>query len=148
MKPFRLRAPFHLVCMAALPLLAQADGLDTLQFRVGQSVEHDSNVFRLSDSANTQAQLGTAERSDTVAVTTLGVKPDKSYSLQRFEFEATVDDYNYSRFSNLDFTAKNYAAAWRWSLTPRFRGNLSSDRREYVDNTADVPTAWSAVCGG
>jgi exopolysaccharide biosynthesis operon protein EpsL len=138
MKTFRSRAPFPLVLIAALPLLAHGDPLDTLQFRVGQSVQHDSNVFRLSDTANTQALLGTSERSDEIAVTTLGIKLDKSYSLQRFELEATVDDYNYSRFSNLDFTALNYAAAWRWSLTPAFRGNLTSDRREYVDHTADV----------
>lgn len=128
--------PLALLCMS--PLGAQADEQDTLQFRVGQSVQRDSNVFRLSDSANTQALLGTSNRSDTIAITSLGVKIDKPYGLQRFEFDVGIEHYRYSRFSNLNFNATNYAAAWRWSLTPALHGNLTTDRREYVDNTADV----------
>ncbi|MDB5964510.1 MAG: epsL, partial [Polaromonas sp.] len=30
------------------------------------------------------------------------------------------------------------AAAWRWSLTPALHGNVTTNRREFVDNTADV----------
>lgn len=141
MTSLRTFAPFPLALLAALPLFAQADELDTLQFQVGQSVKHDSNVFRLSDGANTQAVLGTNDRSDTIGVTTLGIKLDKSYGLQRFEVEVQADDYNYRRYSALDFTAFNYAAAWRWSLTPAFRGNLTTDRQEYIDTTADVQNA-------
>ncbi len=138
LRPF---APFPLALLVALPLFAQADELDTLQFQVGQSVKHDSNVFRLSDATDTQTRLGTSDRSDTIGVTTLGIKLDKSYGLQRFELEVQADDYNYRRFSALDFTALNYAAAWRWSLTPAFRGNLTTDRQEFIDTSADVQNA-------
>lgn len=129
-----------LALMGLLPLGAYADELDTLQFQAGQSVQHDSNVFRLSDSADTQALLGTSGRSDTIAVTTAGFKVNKPYGLQRFEVAANVEKHNYRNFSNLDFTAFNYGAAWRWSFTPALHGNLTTDRREYVDNTADVQT--------
>jgi exopolysaccharide biosynthesis operon protein EpsL len=101
-------------------------------------VTHDSNVFRLSDSANAQALIGTPDRDDTVAVTTAGFKINKPYGLQRFELDAGVEDHHYSRFSYLDFTAVNYAAAWRWSFTPALHGNLTTDRSEYVDPYADV----------
>lgn len=141
MTSLRSFAPFPLVLLAALPLFAQADELDTLQFQVGQSVKRDSNVFRLSDSTDTQSRLGTPHRSDVIGVTTLGIKLDKSYGLQRFELGVQADDYNYRRFSALDFTALNYAAAWRWSLTPAFRGNLTADREEFIDTTADVQNA-------
>jgi exopolysaccharide biosynthesis operon protein EpsL len=134
----RKLAPFPLAAVWLLSCLAHADQLDTLQFQAGQSVEHDSNVFRLSDSANAQAVIGSADRSDTVAVTHLGLKLNKPYGLQRFELDVNAQDHHYQRFSNLDFTAFNYAAAWRWSFTPRLHGNLTSDRREYVDTTADV----------
>ena len=133
--------PIPLLLLGLFPLAAQADDLDTLQFRLGQSVTHDSNVFRLPDSANTQAVLGRPERDDNVAVTTAGFKINKPYGLQRFEFDANIEDHRYSRFSYLDFTAVNYAAAWRWSFTPRLHGNLTSDRREYVDTYADVQGA-------
>ncbi len=115
-----------------------ADEQDTLQFRASQAFQRDSNIFRLSDQANTQAILGTPERSDTVSTTTVGFRLNKPVGLQRFEVGANFEMYKYNRFSNLDFNAVSYAAAWRWSLTPSFRGNLTTDRREYVDNTADL----------
>ena len=110
----------------------------TFEFNAGLGYQHDSNVFRLSDQSNAQALIGTPNRSDDITNASVGLKFNKAYGLQRFEAEGKVENTRYSRFSNLDFTAVNYAAAWRWSLTPAFRGNLTTDRREYVDNTADV----------
>ena len=110
----------------------------TLLIQASQAFQRDNNIFRLSEQSNTQALLGTTDRSDTVSTTTGGLRFNKAYSLQRFEAGFNVERYNYSRFSNLNFTAVNYAAAWRWSITPAFRGNLTTDRREFVDNLADV----------
>jgi exopolysaccharide biosynthesis operon protein EpsL len=117
------------------PLSNQPPLPDTLAFRVGQSIEHDSNIFRLSDSNNPQ--------SDTYGVTTLGVKFDKRYSLQRIELDLNAQDYRYKKNEALDFTALNYAAAWRWNLTPRLTGNVTADRREYLDNTTLVQSTGS-----
>ena len=103
---------------------------DTLQFRLGQTLEHDSNVFRLPGSSPRQ--------SDTYGVTTLGLKLDKRYGLQRIELDVSAQDYRYQHNTALDFTAINYVAAWRWSLTPRFTGNVTADRSEYIDNTSLV----------
>ena len=127
-----------LALAAMLPVAGHTDELDTLQFRAGQSFQHDSNVYRLSDSTNTLSLPGRPERSDTIGITTFGVKFDKRYSLQRFEVDVFADRYDYKNNSRLNFTSKNYDAAWRWSLTPRLYGNLSADRREYVDNSADL----------
>ena len=115
-----------------------ADEFDTFQFRAGQSWQYDSNIFRLSDAASNQAVLGSSGRSDQVAVTTVGGKIDKRYGLQRFEFDVNANRSIYKNFSRLDFTAVNYAAAWRWSVTPSLYGNFTTDRREYTDNTSDV----------
>ena len=128
----------NLALAGVVTLDVQADELDTLQFRAGQTWQYDSNVFRLSDSINNQAVIGTPSRSDHFGVTTIGAKIDKSYGLQRFELDVNANRYNYKNFSRLDFTAVNYAAAWRWSVTPAFYGNLTTDRLEYTDNTADV----------
>lgn len=120
----------NLALAGVVTLNVQADELDTLQFRVGQTWQYDSNVFRLSDNA-------TAVPSDHFGVTTVGAKIDKSYGLQRFEIDVNANRYNYKNFSALDFTAVNYAAAWRWSLTPSLYGNLTTDRQEYTDNSAN-----------
>jgi exopolysaccharide biosynthesis operon protein EpsL len=129
---------FPLALLGLISTSVQADELDTLQFRAGETVQHDSNVFRLSDSASPQAVIGTPTRSDTAAITTVGVLLNKPYSLQRFELDVHADYFRYRRFSNLNFTALNYAAAWRWSLTPALHGNLTAQQREFVDNSADV----------
>ena len=119
-----------LALAGVVTLNVHADELDTLQFRVGQTWQYDSNVFRLSDNA---AEVP----SDHFGVTTVGAKIDKSYGLQRFEIDVNANRYNYKNFSALDFTAVNYAAAWRWSLTPSLYGNLTTDRQEYTDNSAN-----------
>ena len=120
----------NLAMAGLMTLNVQADELDTFQFRAGQTWQYDSNVFRLSDAV-------IAPPSDHFGVTTIGAKIDKSYGLQRFEFDINANRYNYKNFSALDFTAVNYAAAWRWSFTPSLYGNLTTDRQEYTDNTAN-----------
>ena len=69
-----------------------ADAQDTLNLTVGASLMHDDNLFRLSSDANPQALLGTSQKSDTIRVTTVGLKFAKDYSLQRFELEASLVD--------------------------------------------------------
>ena len=51
---------------------------------VSGGLYHDSNLFRLSDGANTQALLGTTERSDTVGRVGLGLEQEADLALQGF----------------------------------------------------------------
>lgn len=121
--------------VAAAPSLAQiyaqdqdqADAPSTLQWRVGENVQRDSNVFRTPDNQRL---------SDTIAVTTLGLKLDKRYSLQRLELDLSADNYQYREFSQLNFNAVNYAGAWRWAVTPRLYGNVIAERSDYLDRLA------------
>ena len=136
--PFRNIVLCSVVGVVLSPAAAFADELDTLQFNAGQTWKYDSNVFRLSDQSNAPGIAGTSGRSDNVMNTSVGLKLRKPYGLQRFEADVSVENTRYRRFSNQNFTAVNYGAAWRWSVTPAFHGNLTTDRREYVDYTADV----------
>ena len=128
----------NLAMTSVIGFHASADELDTFQFRVGQTWQYDSNLFRLSDEVDNQNLPGLGSRSDQFGVTTVGAKIDKNYGLQRFELDVNASRYSYKNLSQLDFTAVNYAAAWRWSVTPALYGNLTTDRREYTDNTAVV----------
>ena len=136
---FRRSAFFCCVAGVALfPLSAMSDELDVLQFNAGLALQHDSNVFRLSDQASNPLVAAGSGRSDNILTSSAGLKLRKPMGLQRFEADIGLENTNYKRFSSLNFTAVNYAAAWRWSLTPAFHGNLTTDSKEYVDNTADV----------
>ena len=124
-----------------LPLVASfgvhADADDTFTLNAGINLQHDSNLFRLPSDADTQALLGTSTRSDLMTITSAGLKFNKQYSLQRFELDATMIDYRYRTFDHLDYTAFNYAGAWRWSVTPKLHGNLTLRRNESLNSYTD-----------
>jgi exopolysaccharide biosynthesis operon protein EpsL len=97
---------------------------DTLQFRVGAGVERDSNVLRAP----------TAE-SDTIGILTAGARYDKQFSLQRIVLDAELATYRHQDFSGLNYNTFNYTGAWNYAFTPRFRGVLSAQQRQYRDTT-------------
>jgi len=132
------RAPTAMLITAlGLPAAALADQFDTLNFTAGLTVLQDDNVFRLSSAADPNRVLGKPSRSDTITVKSAGIRFNKPYSLQRFELGFNLVDYKYENFGFLSFTARNYDAAWRWSLTPRFRGNLTTNRQQTLSSFTD-----------
>jgi exopolysaccharide biosynthesis operon protein EpsL len=96
---------------------------DVLNFVVGGSVAHDSNLFRVSGQA-------VSPQSDNIGTASIGLRLDKPYAQQRLQLDASVTAYRYDRFSYLDFNALDYRAAWLWHLTPRVSGSLWANRTE------------------
>lgn len=127
--------PALLGALGAAPGWAQTQ--DTLTLIASQSLSTDSNLFRLPASANTLATVGKSSAAEQIEATSLTLKFSKAYSLQRFELAVNLIDYRYQNFSYLSFTAHNYNAAWRWSLTPRLHGNLNTDRTETLNSFSD-----------
>ena len=136
-------APPHSVpCLLATGLAlvagcALAEGANDLRFRASTALVHDSNLFRLSSLANVQALLGRSSAAETISVIGFGVNYDKSYSLQRVEFDMGLNKYNYQNFSYLDFTAINYNATWNWAYTPALQGKLTTSRNQTLNNFSD-----------
>ena len=104
-----------------------ADDKDRLNFIAGISRQHDNNLFRET----------TREQSDNIIATYAGIRVDKPYALQRFKLELTVTDYKYQNNGFLDFKAKDYKAAWLWSITPYLTGTLSADRKQQLNDFKD-----------
>jgi exopolysaccharide biosynthesis operon protein EpsL len=102
---------------------------DTLEWRAGAQWQRDDNVF-LEPEGQT--------KTDNMVVTTVGLRVNKPYSLQRLELDVSLDNHQYDRYSALDFTALNYNGAFRWAFTPKLRGNLTAERRENTDRFSDV----------
>lgn len=127
--------PALLLVHGAAP--ARAQGEDTLKFNAGHTQLSDSNLFRLPASANVSALIGKPSAAEQIGITSLGLRLNKAYSLQRFELDLNLIDYSYQNFSYLSFTARNHDAAWRWRLTPRLHGNLTTDRKETLNSFAD-----------
>jgi len=103
-----------------------------VQAFVSGGLYHDSNLFRLSDGANTQALLGTTQRSDDIRRFGAGLKADLRFSQQHLLLNARIDDYRYSRFSFLDHTGYNADATWRWRAGRLWSGNVGYARRRLL----------------
>lgn len=110
-----------------LTFSVMADELDTLQFKASVNKAYDSNLFRRSNN----------EVSEQITTSTLGVKLDKTYSLQRFILDISYVDNKYNENDYLDFAATNYNGSWLWSLTPELTGTLSSQRTQSLNNFGD-----------
>lgn len=138
--PARLAAPLASVLVGLLGLghAAHAQGTDTLTINASAAVVNDTNLFRLPADANLPAIIGTNSASDQITVTSLGLSVNKDYSLQRIELNLNLANYHYQNFNSLNNTANNYSAAWRWSVTPRLRGNLITTRQETLNDFTDV----------
>lgn len=116
-----------LCAISGISLISQADELDTLQFRASVNKAYDSNLFRRSNN----------EVSEQITRSTLGIKFDKAYSLQRLTLDFYLVDNKYHENDYLDFLAKNYNGAFLWSLTPRLTGSVTSRRTQSMNNFGD-----------
>lgn len=99
---------------------------------VSAGAYHDSNLFRLSDSASAQAILGTTQRSDDVRRLGAGLKADWRISRQQLLVNARVDDFRYSRFAFLDHTAYQADATWIWQAGPLWSGDVGYGGRRFL----------------
>ncbi len=131
----------YIAALPALALLAvfaaHAEGETDLRFTGAVTTTHDSNLFRLSSSEDTQAIIGRTSTADTYRTTSLGINYNRSYSLQRVNLNVRWTNYQYQKFDYLDFTALNYSASWHWSITPHFYGNASATQSETLNRFSD-----------
>jgi exopolysaccharide biosynthesis operon protein EpsL len=121
--PASSRAWLIATCVIAAVIPVQhafADEFDTLNVVAGAGVTYDSNVFRVSNEP----------QSDIISNANVGLRIDKPYAQQRFQFDVTETASRYSKFSQLNFDALDYRGAWLWYLSPRVSGTLSASRSE------------------
>lgn len=111
---------------------------DFLTLRAGHEQQYDSNLFRLPEDANLPERLGRDSADEQIGITTVGIALDTRHSLQRLQLDVSLVDHRYRHFDELDFVARNHSAAWRWALTPRLRGNLTTQRQQSLGSFADV----------
>lgn len=138
----RTHTYFHVaVALSACAGVANAQE-DPLVITAGYTVQTDSNLFRLPSGANTQTLIGKDSAAEQIGVTTVGFGLNTYQSLQKFEFDLNLVDYNYKNFNYLSFTASNYNAAWRWALTPALTGSFTSSRKETLNSFSDF-TSYS-----
>jgi len=141
----RLRAGRRIGCVLALAwaanglpaVAATPDELpeEGLTLQLGQSLRWDDNVFRLPG----HVAPGPGEsRSDRISRTTVGLRFDRTYSLQRIVAAAQLVQRNYAENSRLDSTTKSGSVRWDWATGKRWSGTAALLQREAPRNFEDV----------
>lgn len=130
---------------ASAEVAAEARGRDPLdlplgkgigsRFRVSETVGYDSNVFRLSGAAAATA-AGLAQMGDWLSTTRVGVGLEKSYAGQQLALDYDLSLARYGAFDFLDHNASSAVGRWRWTAGPSWKGELSTEYREALDDFA------------
>ena len=133
-----------LAALAGTGMSMAAQPEDALNFSVGAAYRFEDNLFRIDDDAQVPV-AGKSRRSELISTYNAGIKFDKQYSLQRFQLDLTAIRNDYHTYDYLDFTAKNYRAAWLWSLTPNLTGTILFSREQTQVNFADFLTQTNQI---
>jgi exopolysaccharide biosynthesis operon protein EpsL len=105
-----------------------------LQLKVYGGIRYDSNLFRLSDNADPQTAIGSSDKSDMIYELGAGGRYELQHSRQKFIAEATVTEYKYQNFDNLDNTSNSLLGEWQWQLGNDWDGNLGVGHRRFLES--------------
>lgn len=105
-----------------------------LQLKVFGGLSYDSNLFRLSDAADPQTTIGSSDKSDIIYQLGAGGKYELRQSRQKFIAEASVTEYKFQNFGNLDNTSDNLRGEWQWQVGNDWSGYLGLGQRRYLEN--------------
>ena len=107
---------------------AWSQAQDNVMLRSNLTMSNDDNFFK------SPASTAVNER---ITSQMMGINISLPYSLQRFEVDASLTSNQYQTFSNFDYTAQNYSAAWHWGFTPHLHGSLTTARAEKLNAAFD-----------
>jgi exopolysaccharide biosynthesis operon protein EpsL len=105
-----------------------------LQLKIFGGLRYDSNLFRLSDDADPKTTIGSDDKSDIIYQLGAGGKYELRQSRQKFIAEATITEYKYQNFDNLDNTSNNLRGEWQWELGKDWDGNLGVGHRRFLES--------------
>jgi len=149
MNILRIIAPCVLIALCRAGLAQQLEEYTPLQkekwlqeeqplkLKVYGGMSYDSNLFRLSDDADTQAAIGSSERSDMIYQLGAGGKYELRVSRQKFIAEADVTEYKFHRFDDLDNTSDDVRGTWLWEIGNDWNGDLGIGQRRYLESFAN-----------
>lgn len=136
-----------LLTAAHLPAVAQGTGatggdatLGPYYVALGQSVHHESNIYRLSEGVPPAAG---ASRADTVAISSLAAGLDTTLSRQRLRADLSLRSSRFRHNESLDNRGHGLRLAWNGSTAGRWSGSASAsvDRSLVQFDTTSRPNA-------
>lgn len=129
--------------LVSLPC-AYALSKDKVLLRANAGVTYDSNVFRVSNQltpAQVSALTGGQGKSDFIWGIGGGIGLDLPVSRQRFRVDASVTEYYYTKFDQLDYTGYDLRGTWDWRLGNDWYGKVSAGALQTRQSTSSATVA-------
>lgn len=118
-----LAALLVLATTATLPVPPAAAQTGPYYLALGQSFNHESNIYRLADGA---VPPGSGSRADSVAITSLLAGFDQTISRQRLRADASLRASRFRRNDTLDNEGHGLRLAWDGETVGGFSGSASA----------------------
>jgi exopolysaccharide biosynthesis operon protein EpsL len=109
-----------------------------LQLRVFGGFRHDSNLFRLSSDADSEAILGTSDKSDNIYLVGAGARVEMEKSRQKFFIDGSAEQSWYQNFDDLDNATNSLLGQWDWQMGNDWSGKLGAGHRRYMESFANI----------
>lgn len=104
------------------------------------SVEHNSNVFALPDSAPTPPPYTGTSKGSTVTILSADLQPTYRWSRQRLKLDFSGSDVRYGAFSDLNHNELRGSADFIWEFGTVLDGNLGVSRERRMVPFSDIRT--------
>ena len=125
---YLLRVSLYCATFTFTSLSLAAENPDTFTFTASAGVNHDSNLFRSASN----------EQSETIRQLSAGVNANIPVSLQRFIFNASIDDNRYQHFDHLNYKGGRGKADWAWKVGDRASGDLGYQYEQVIADFGDI----------
>lgn len=106
---------------------------DRLELFAAETFTYDSNLLRISKSANAFGTIGSSNLSDIYLTTSAGFNLNVPVGRQLFVGGYALNRIDYSRFSDLSYTGREGRGIWFWQL-----GNALSGQVGFTDTTSQA----------
>lgn len=131
--PARRTLPLAIAALFCQPALAEIS--DTIHPFVAANYFYDDNLLRLADNQSIDGA-----RSDHYSEVDAGLLFERPVGRQMFNAQLKVSKVNFDRFSQLDYTGKDFTGVWNWQLGNHWSGHLGGLYSETLAPFSDFHT--------
>lgn len=111
---------------------------DPVKFYLAETIQFESNIFRLANDANVETSAGpSASREDVVNQTSFGFSSRIFAANQSFDFDLRVDDNRYKLNRNLNHISDQGLALWNWKFSDLLAGKAGFEQDRWLGEFAD-----------
>lgn len=117
-----------------------ADGTNTLQVSVSETVGYDDNLFRLPSRLDPSKVLPPgSSKTDVINQLSVGGKINYAVSRQKFLLDLHLSDNRFANNQSLNNTSTNDRATWQWEFGRQLSGNAGYGYRRSLASFAYTP---------